>query len=247
MLRFDCFSFQCSGTVRSRFQGKCCGHWYFDSSRFGTSVRLDRRGKCVCQGARRLCRAHGRSSLEQHKHHWCHDSSMVLQNIFHGSMSLDQLYFSRPTMSHCDYRCPIPHLYLCGSGAHPGAVFQDCSCPEERTLCHFLSVWVFDVGTHCPCRGRRHGVSWKAGCRSCEVRLEEVGIWNSDGEFETWTWKFISVWAGNQRVTFILYDFVWEAFSRCWSKENKRPKWMWQRNESCPFCSSSLMVAVAAI
>jgi phytoene dehydrogenase-like protein len=44
----------------------------------------------------------------------------LLQNIFHGSMSLDQLYFNRPTPQYCDNRSPIPGLYLCGSGAHPG-------------------------------------------------------------------------------------------------------------------------------
>lgn len=41
-------------------------------------------------------------------------------NIFHGGISLDQLYFMRPTPEFCDYRSPISGLYLCGSGAHPG-------------------------------------------------------------------------------------------------------------------------------
>ncbi|KAM6347951.1 pyridine nucleotide-disulfide oxidoreductase domain-containing protein 2 [Alca torda] len=41
-------------------------------------------------------------------------------NIFHGAMSLDQLYFARPAPSYSGYRSPIPGLYLCGSGAHPG-------------------------------------------------------------------------------------------------------------------------------
>ncbi|XP_067995678.1 pyridine nucleotide-disulfide oxidoreductase domain-containing protein 2 isoform X4 [Melanerpes formicivorus] len=41
-------------------------------------------------------------------------------NIFHGAMSLDQLYFTRPAPSYSGYRSPIPGLYLCGSGAHPG-------------------------------------------------------------------------------------------------------------------------------
>uniref|UniRef100_A0A8C3HDW3 Pyridine nucleotide-disulphide oxidoreductase domain 2 n=1 Tax=Chrysemys picta bellii TaxID=8478 RepID=A0A8C3HDW3_CHRPI len=42
-------------------------------------------------------------------------------NIFHGAMSLDQLYFARPVPSYSGYRSPIPGLYLCGSGAHPAA------------------------------------------------------------------------------------------------------------------------------
>lgn len=41
-------------------------------------------------------------------------------NIFHGSMSLDQLYLARPLPSLSDYRSPITGLYLCGSGGHPG-------------------------------------------------------------------------------------------------------------------------------
>ncbi|UMM30410.1 hypothetical protein L5515_012306 [Caenorhabditis briggsae] len=41
-------------------------------------------------------------------------------NIFHGSMSLDQLYTSRPVSKWANYSTPIKSLYLCGSGAHPG-------------------------------------------------------------------------------------------------------------------------------
>uniref|UniRef100_A0A8D0E9C4 Pyridine nucleotide-disulfide oxidoreductase domain-containing protein 2 n=1 Tax=Salvator merianae TaxID=96440 RepID=A0A8D0E9C4_SALMN len=41
-------------------------------------------------------------------------------NIFHGAMSLDQLYFARPAPFYSSYRSPIQGLYLCGSGAHPG-------------------------------------------------------------------------------------------------------------------------------
>uniref|UniRef100_A0A671KKQ8 Pyridine nucleotide-disulfide oxidoreductase domain-containing protein 2 n=1 Tax=Sinocyclocheilus anshuiensis TaxID=1608454 RepID=A0A671KKQ8_9TELE len=41
-------------------------------------------------------------------------------NIFHGSMSLDQLYLARPLPSVADYRTPVKRLYLCGSGSHPG-------------------------------------------------------------------------------------------------------------------------------
>ncbi|MCW1429574.1 phytoene desaturase family protein [Novosphingobium sp. JCM 18896] len=41
-------------------------------------------------------------------------------DIFHGRMSLDQLWSARPVLGHGDYRGPIKGLYLCGSGAHPG-------------------------------------------------------------------------------------------------------------------------------
>lgn len=42
-------------------------------------------------------------------------------NIFHGSMSLDQLYLARPTPLNPSYSTArVKGLYLCGSGAHPG-------------------------------------------------------------------------------------------------------------------------------
>lgn len=42
-------------------------------------------------------------------------------NIFHGSMSLDQLYLTRPTPLNPSYSTAgVKGLYLCGSGAHPG-------------------------------------------------------------------------------------------------------------------------------
>ena len=41
-------------------------------------------------------------------------------DIFHGHMSLDQLWSARPVLGHGDYRSPIRGLYMCGSGTHPG-------------------------------------------------------------------------------------------------------------------------------
>lgn len=41
-------------------------------------------------------------------------------NIFHGEMSLDQMFILRPAAGFSRYRTPIGGLYLCGSGAHPG-------------------------------------------------------------------------------------------------------------------------------
>jgi len=41
-------------------------------------------------------------------------------NIFHGELSLHQLFFLRPTAAWADYRSPIRGLYQCGSGTHPG-------------------------------------------------------------------------------------------------------------------------------
>ena len=45
---------------------------------------------------------------------------LVGGDIFHGRLSLDQLWSARPVPGHADYRAPIRGLYLCGSGAHPG-------------------------------------------------------------------------------------------------------------------------------
>ncbi|XP_065882913.1 pyridine nucleotide-disulfide oxidoreductase domain-containing protein 2-like [Dysidea avara] len=41
-------------------------------------------------------------------------------NIFHGAMSLDQLYLARPTYTASCYRGQLKGMYLCGSGSHPG-------------------------------------------------------------------------------------------------------------------------------
>jgi phytoene dehydrogenase-like protein len=41
-------------------------------------------------------------------------------NIFHGELSLEQLFFLRPAPGWAKYRTPVRGLYLCGSGAHPG-------------------------------------------------------------------------------------------------------------------------------
>lgn len=41
-------------------------------------------------------------------------------HIFHGELSLDQLFATRPLLGWARYRTPIRGLYLCGSGTHPG-------------------------------------------------------------------------------------------------------------------------------
>jgi phytoene dehydrogenase-like protein len=45
---------------------------------------------------------------------------MVDGDIFHGALSLDQLFSARPLLGYANYRMPLSGLYLCGSGAHPG-------------------------------------------------------------------------------------------------------------------------------
>ncbi len=41
-------------------------------------------------------------------------------DIFHGALSLDQLFSARPVLGYGDYRTPIRGLYQCGAGTHPG-------------------------------------------------------------------------------------------------------------------------------
>ena len=41
-------------------------------------------------------------------------------DIFHGALSLDQLFSARPVLGHGNYRSPVRALYLCGAGTHPG-------------------------------------------------------------------------------------------------------------------------------
>jgi len=41
-------------------------------------------------------------------------------NIFHGEMSLDQMFVLRPVAGWARYKTPVRGLWLCGSGAHPG-------------------------------------------------------------------------------------------------------------------------------
>lgn len=41
-------------------------------------------------------------------------------DIFHGQLSLNQLFSARPALGYAAYRGPIEGLYHCGSGAHPG-------------------------------------------------------------------------------------------------------------------------------
>ncbi|MBV9288830.1 MAG: NAD(P)/FAD-dependent oxidoreductase [Hyphomicrobiales bacterium] len=48
------------------------------------------------------------------------DFGLVGGDIFHGRLSLDQLYSARPVLGHADYRSPVPGLYMCGASTHPG-------------------------------------------------------------------------------------------------------------------------------
>ena len=41
-------------------------------------------------------------------------------DIFHGALTLDQLWSARPLLGHGAYRGPVKGLYMCSAGTHPG-------------------------------------------------------------------------------------------------------------------------------
>jgi phytoene dehydrogenase-like protein len=45
---------------------------------------------------------------------------LVGGDIMHGRLDLDQIFSARPALGHADYRSPIPGIYMCGAGTHPG-------------------------------------------------------------------------------------------------------------------------------
>jgi phytoene dehydrogenase-like protein len=45
---------------------------------------------------------------------------LVGGDIFHGALTLNQLFSAPPMLGHVDHRGSLKGLYHCGSGAHPG-------------------------------------------------------------------------------------------------------------------------------
>jgi phytoene dehydrogenase-like protein len=41
-------------------------------------------------------------------------------DIMHGTLQLDQMFSARPMLGYGNYRGPLPGLYMCGAGTHPG-------------------------------------------------------------------------------------------------------------------------------
>lgn len=48
------------------------------------------------------------------------DFGLLGGDIFHGALSLNQLFSARPMLGQAHYRGALPGLYLCGAGTHPG-------------------------------------------------------------------------------------------------------------------------------
>jgi phytoene dehydrogenase-like protein len=49
-----------------------------------------------------------------------HEYGLVGGNIFHGELSLEQLFHMRPAPGYADYRTPVPGLYYASSATHAG-------------------------------------------------------------------------------------------------------------------------------
>ncbi|HUI41191.1 MAG TPA: NAD(P)/FAD-dependent oxidoreductase [Terriglobia bacterium] len=60
-------------------------------------------------------------------------------HIFHGELALDQLFSLRPLLGWAGYRTPVRHLYLCGSGTHPGVGLSGAS--GSNAAREFLKDW----------------------------------------------------------------------------------------------------------
>jgi phytoene dehydrogenase-like protein len=48
------------------------------------------------------------------------DFGLIGGDIFHGALTLNQLFSARPMLGYANYRGALPGLYLCGAGTHPG-------------------------------------------------------------------------------------------------------------------------------
>ncbi len=49
-----------------------------------------------------------------------HEYGLIGGNIFHGELSLEQLFHMRPAPGYADYRTPVPGLYYASSATHAG-------------------------------------------------------------------------------------------------------------------------------
>ena len=60
-------------------------------------------------------------------------------NIFHGELTLQQLFALRPAVKWADYSTPISNYYQCGSGTHPGGGIT--GSPGEMAAKQILRKW----------------------------------------------------------------------------------------------------------
>src|SRR5947209_12228505 len=58
-------------------------------------------------------------------------------DIFHGALTLDQLFWARPALGYADYRGPLEGIYHCGAGAHPGGGVT--GAPGHNAACAIIA------------------------------------------------------------------------------------------------------------
>jgi phytoene dehydrogenase-like protein len=64
---------------------------------------------------------------------------LVGGDIMHGALAMDQLFAARPVLGHGDYRSPVPGLYMCGAGTHPGGGVS--GVPGHNAAREILKEW----------------------------------------------------------------------------------------------------------
>jgi len=72
---------------------------------------------------------------------------LVGGDIFHGALTLDQLFSARPMLGYADYRGPLTGLYHCGSGAHPGGGVT--GAPGHNAAQAILADWRWPFALRC--------------------------------------------------------------------------------------------------
>jgi phytoene dehydrogenase-like protein len=90
------------------------GSWHEERSRFVERV-IDLLAQYAPNIRSAIEHVHALSPLDLEQEY-----SLTGGNIFHGELSLDQLFCFRPVAGWARYTTPIRNLYLCGSGTHPG-------------------------------------------------------------------------------------------------------------------------------
>ncbi len=65
-------------------------------------------------------------------------------SLHHGDLALDQLFFMRPVPGWARYQTPVPNLYLCGSGTHPGGGVT--GAPGYNASRQILKDWGKNLG-----------------------------------------------------------------------------------------------------
>lgn len=60
-------------------------------------------------------------------------------HIFHGELTLEQLFFLRPVPGWAHYRTPVPNLWMCGASTHPGGCIT--GAPGRNAALELLQEW----------------------------------------------------------------------------------------------------------